>query len=172
MPKATADDDDALGSAKATGTAADFDRPVDVEDLFKKRHNGGAGHGTLGDSRRGFVRLRRKGWDDLLALQRDGALTHQDVVIVVSLLTRAGFRPEKMGVVLGQDGELAAAIGVHRNRILPACRAAQSLGIVEPLLLPVSGRAGWRFTREAWLWLAGEEDHPPPPEAAKRLPEG
>jgi hypothetical protein len=171
VPKVTPDDEAPVG-AGGTGTAADFDRPIDVEDLFKKRHNGGAGHGTLGDTRRGFVRLRRKGWDDLMALQRVGALTHQEVVIVVSLLTRAGFRPDKMGVVLGQDGELAAAVGVHRNRILPACRAAQALGIMEPLLLPVSGRAGWRFTREAWAWLAGEEDHAPPPEAAARLPAG
>lgn len=168
MPKGTLDDD-ALGSAKGYGTVSDFDRPLDVDDLFRKRHNGGAGHGTLGDSRRGFVRLRRKGWDDLLALQRAGALTHQDVVIVVSLLTRAGFRPDKMGVVLGQDGELAAAIGVHRNRILPACRAAQALGLLHPMRLTTGGRAGWRFTREAWLWLAGEDDQPPPPEAAARL---
>ncbi len=168
MPKQTSSGPASNGDP-VWGTLEDFDRDVDPEGAYKQRHRGGSGHGSLGDERKGFVRLRRKGWDDLMALQRAGALTHQEVLIVVGMLTRAGYRTESMGAVLGGDGELAAALGVPRNRLLPACRSAQALDIIDPLLLPNNLRAGWRFTREAWLWLVGEEEHPPPPNAAARL---
>jgi hypothetical protein len=161
---------DGIGGVRSGGMggAADFSRPLDVEDAWKKRFNGGAGHGTLGDTRRGFVRLQRKAWDDLMALQRAGAFKHQDVVILVGLLTRSGFRPDRMGVVLGNDVELAEALGVHRNRLPSAFRAAQALDIIEPLMVG-KAKAGWRFSREAWQWLAGPSEHPAPDAVRRRL---
>jgi hypothetical protein len=144
------------------GTVSDFDRPLDVEAAFRGRHNGGAGHGTLGDSRKGFVRLRRRGWDDLRRLAVVDQLTDHQVMMTIALLTRAGYRQDRMGVVLGTDRELALALGMHFNRAKRLWEALEALGIGQRLVLDSGERAGWRFDRQAWQWLAGEEDHPPP----------
>ena len=168
MPEQTSSGPDG-DRGRAPAIADDLDRPVDPAEARRRRHETAAGHGSLGDERAGYVMLSRRGWDGLMALRGAGALTHQDVVVVVGMLTRAGYRPESIGAVLGADGELAAAVGVPRKRILPACRSAQALGILDPISLPNERRVGWRFTREAWLWLVGEEDYPPPQAASARL---
>lgn len=157
MPKGKRGDDE-----DQYGTAKDFDRPLDINKVFVVRHNGGAGHGTLGDTRAGFVRLRRKGWDGLRALAGARELTDHQVLLTVALLTRSGFRPDRMGVVLGTDRELARALGMHHNRVKGLWLALEALGIGERLVTDSGERAGFRFTRQAWQWLAGEEDHPPP----------
>lgn len=164
VPKAKSSDDE-----DKPGTAADFDRPLDVEQAFLNRQNGGAGHGTLRDNRAGFVRLRRKGWDDLRALADAGELTDHQVFMTVALLTRSGFRPDRMGVVLGTDRELARVLGMHYNRVKGLWLALESLGIGERLVTDSGDRAGWRFTRQAWQWLAGEQDYPPPRQVATAL---
>lgn len=91
------------------------------------------------------------------------------MLLAVALLTRAGYRPDRMGVVMGTDEELARALGMHYNRIKGLWLRLEGLGIGERLSLENGDRAGWRFTRQAWQWLAGEEDHPPPYQVAEAL---
>ena len=158
MPKASRKDDD----EDRYGTAADFDRPFDVEQAFRSRHNGGGGRGTLNDTRAGFVRLRRRGWDGLRALADAGHLTDHQVMLAVALLTRSGYRLDHMGAVMGTDRELARALGMHHNRVKALWLRLEGLGLGERLVVDSGERAGWRFSREAWCWLAGEQDHPPP----------
>lgn len=164
MPRAsrTADDDE-------YGTAADFDRPFDVERAFRARHNGGTGRGSLNDTRGGFLRLRRRGWDGLRALADAKQLTDHQVLLAVALLTRSGWRPDHMGAVMGTDAELAKALGMHPNRVKAFWLRLESLGLGERLVVGNGERAGWRFGREAWCWLAGEEDHPAPRQVVAAL---
>ncbi|MCA1712238.1 MAG: hypothetical protein LC789_11625 [Actinobacteria bacterium] len=43
---------------QGVGKADDWDRPFDAARAWAGRFNGGTGHGTLGDKRVGFMRLR------------------------------------------------------------------------------------------------------------------
>lgn len=157
-------------NASGSGTLADFDRPLDVDKAFRRRTKDSTGEGDLDDTRAGFVRLRRGGWDGLNALIAAKALTPHQALVVVGLLTRAGYRPERMGVVLGTDTELAELLGLHRNQLGPLGRELQRLDIMESLQRSDGQRAGLRFTREAWQWLVGgDKDVPAPPGAAARL---
>lgn len=168
MPKSEPDNEPS-GNAGTEGTEADFDRPLDIERAYLTRLNGGTGRGSLRDSRGGYVRVQRTAWDALWRLQRAKVLTPQDLLVIVALATRAGFRSDKMGVVLGNHTELADALGVRRQALVTACRKAEDLRLVDELRLEGGQSAGWRFLPDAYFWLAGKEQRPTPPAVAARL---
>ncbi len=157
------------GNTGTQGTEADFDRPLDIERVYLTRLNGGTGRGSLRDSRGGYVRVQRTAWDDLWRLQRARVLTPQDLLVIVALATRAGYRPDRMGVVLGNHTDLADVLGVRRQALVTACRKAETLRLVDELRLEGGQSAGWRFLPDAYFWLAGKDQRPTPPAVAARL---
>lgn len=153
------------------GSGRDYDLPVDAEAAYAGRLNKGAGRGGLRERRVGYVRLRRQAWDGLWALQRAGELSPMDLAIVVGLVTRAGYRPGRVGVVTGNLRELADALGVRQQSLRQTCRRADRLGLLDELVTDAGDRVGWRFTRDAWFWLTapGRGERPAPGPVAERL---
>ncbi len=66
--------------------------------------NASVGHGPLRDGRCGYARLRRAAWNELWWLQQAQVLT-----VIVALFMQAGFRAERLGVVLGNYSEFSDA---------------------------------------------------------------
>jgi prophage regulatory protein len=149
--------------AQAAPVAADGqddpDAPLDVEQAFLRRHGDDPAQG-----RDGALPLSRPGWDGLRRLAEAGALTDHQVLMTVSLLTRAGRGGGRDGIVLGNDVEMARALGMHPNRVKGLWEALEALGLGMRLVLPKGGRAGWRFSPQAWRWLVGGDEGAAPPE--------
>jgi hypothetical protein len=90
----------------------------------------GTGRGSLRDRRANYVRVKHTEWDDLwLAPARKG-LTPRKLLVIVTLASRAGFRPDRMSVVLGNHTELAdtpsASAGRLSSRPAPRPRTVKS----------------------------------------------
>ncbi len=171
-------------------TPSSWDQPFDVDAASKGAGGESAGQGMLRDPRGGFLKLRRKALDDLWALVRQkrkpAPLTHQQLVIVLWLVTQAGWRSDSAGVVLGTNAELARLLGVRWHSLSEAVEAAARLGLLEPLVRSDGEHAGYRFTRDGYGWLAADWPHqrrpaalekelawqaPPPPRALPVYPD-
>jgi hypothetical protein len=151
------------------GTEEDWDKFQDVDQAYAGRLNKNSGHGTLRDGMGGYARLRRPAWDALWRLQRAGALTPQDLSVVVALVLRAGYRPARLGVVLGNQRELSDALGVRRQAVKDACAKAEELRLVDELYLDNGKTAGWRFREDVYWWLTSTRAKPMPAALTARL---
>ena len=139
-------------------TASSWDKPFDVDAASKGAGGNLAGHGMIGDPRSGFMLLRREALDDLWALTRQkrkpAPMTHQQLVIVLWLVTQAGWRDESAGVVLGTIAELASVLGARWHAVSEAVDAAARLGLLDRLVRSDGEHAGYRFTCDGYGWLA------------------
>ena len=84
--------------------------------------------------------MQRTAWDDLWRPLRGKGLTPQDLLVIVTPASRAGFRPDRMSVVLGNHTERAEALGVRREALLTACRKAED-GVIRVRASSMSGDA-------------------------------
>lgn len=161
----------AFFSGLGSGSSADdWPKFRDVDQAYDSRFNKSSGHGTLRDGMGGYARLRRPAWEVLWRLQRAGLLTPQELMVIVAMSLRSGYRPARLGVVLGNYTELGEALGVRWQVVKAACKKAEDLRLMDELYLERNGKtAGWRFREDVYWWLNAKKAKPLPAALAARL---